>query len=405
MQRRSSRLWNPTKARESNLATVKIYFPYGYHYAQGDGWSVVCSEDGQEGPLTELVRRTLGRLLGFDLLHVWRNRDGLRSADVVWTHTEREHLAALLILRLSRSPSPKLLAQCVWLFDNWGNLPTVKRALYRHLLSYADIITTQSPEDLSVARTLFPTHRTACVLSGGAVEWMSKPRDEPIHRPARLAALGNDVHRDWITLVRAFGGRHEYELAIATRQLTQRQLRNASNLRLVEARTEADIRQLYQWADIVVVPLKHNRHASGITVTFEGTISGLPVVVTDTGGLRAYFSENEITYVPLNAPDAMRAAVDSLCADRVGRLAMVANAQRRMLTGELTKQGYAKRHRRLTEDLLQGHISSHTASAGREVSTAGRPARQVKIFVLLGHGFGANRWRERYESGLIPGLN
>lgn len=384
---------------------MNTYLPYGYHYAQGHGWSIVCSEDKQESAVAELIRRILGHVLGFDLLHAWRNRGALRSADVVWTHTEREHLAASLILSLSRPPAPQLLAQCVWLFDSWGNLSTAKRALYRYLLRYADIITTQSPEDLKVARTLFPTHPTACVLSGGAVEWMGQPREESIHHPVRLAALGNDMHRDWSTLLHAFGGRSEYELAIASRQLTQRRLHNAPNVRLAAAQTEADVRQLYQWADIVIVPLKHNRHASGITVIFEGTISGVPVVATDTGGLRAYFSEDEIAYVPLNSPDAMRGMVDSLCADRARSLAMVAKAQRRMLTGELTKQGYAKRHRKLTEDLLQRRDPSLAVARDREISAVGESTRQVKIFVLLGHGFGANRWRERYECGLIPGLN
>ena len=234
---------------------------------------------------------------------------------------------------------------------------------------------------------------------------MSQPREESIHHPVRIAALGNDMHRDWSTLLRAFGGRSEYELAIASRQLTQRRLRNAPNVRLVKAQTEADVRQLYQWADMVVVPLKHNRHASGITVIFEGTISSVPVVATDTGGLRAYFAEDEIAYVPLNAPDAMRDMVDSLCTDRARSLAMVARAQRRMLTGELTKQGYAKRHRKLTEDLLQRRDPSLAVARDRELSGTGESIHQVKIFVFLGHGFGANRWRERYESGLIPGLN
>jgi glycosyltransferase involved in cell wall biosynthesis len=234
---------------------------------------------------------------------------------------------------------------------------------------------------------------------------MSRPREEPIHYPVRLAALGNDMHRDWSTLLRAFAGRSEYELAIASRQLTQWRLRNAPNVRLVKAQTEADVRQLYQWADIVVVPLKHNRHASGITVIFEGIISGVPVVATDTGGLRAYFSDDEIAYVPLNAPDAMRGMVGSLCADRARSLAMVAKAQRRMLTAELTKQGYAKRHRKLTEDLLQQPDQPLATGHDQEDSAVRESSRQVKIFVLLGHGFGANRWRERYECGLIPGLN
>ncbi len=39
----------------------------------------------------------------------------------------------------------------------------------------------------------------------------------------------------------------------------------------------------------MVVPLKPNKHASGITVMEEAALHGLPMVVTDTGGLKAYF--------------------------------------------------------------------------------------------------------------------
>jgi glycosyltransferase involved in cell wall biosynthesis len=381
---------------------MNTYFPYGYHHAQRDGWSVACSHDAAESGLIELLRRGLAHTLGFDLIHAWRNRAELRSADVIWTHTEREHLAAALILSLSRRPAPKLIAQCVWLFDNWNRLSAPKRALYRYLMRVADIVTTQSPEDLKLARAVMPGHPTACVLSGGTIEWMTPPRDTPMHRPLRLAALGNDMHRDWETLLRAFGGQSQYEVAIASKKINPRQLRHAPNIRLVNAQTAAEVRHLYEWADLVVVPLKANHHASGITVLFEGIISGVPVIVTDTGGLRAYFSDNEAAYVRPNAPDEMRAMADSLSSHRERRLAMVARAQERMRTGELTKQGYAERYRQLTEHLLANHSA---ADQGPISPDSHEFPRQVKVFVLLGHGFGANRWRDRYERGLIPGLN
>jgi hypothetical protein len=381
---------------------MNTYFPYGYHHAQRDGWSIACSHDAAESGLIELLRRGLTHTLGFDLIHAWRNRAQLRSADVIWTHTEREHLAAALILSLSRRPAPKLIAQCVWLFDNWNKLSAPKRALYRHLLRVADVVTTQSPEDLKLAQAVMPGHPTACVLSGGTIEWMTPPRDAPMHQPLRLAALGNDMHRDWETLLRAFGGRNQYEVAIASRKLNPRHLRYAPNARLVNAQTAEQVRGLYEWADLVVVPLKANHHASGITVLFEGIISGVPVIVTDTGGLRAYFSDNEAAYVPLNVPDEMRAMADALSADRERRLAMVARAQERMRTGELTKQGYAERHRQLTERVLAAHAADEQVSFFPE---ARQFPQQVKVFVLLAHGFGVNRWRERYERGLIPGLN
>src|SRR6516162_1101962 len=67
-------------------------FAYGYYRASGDGWSVEYSQDRDEGRLTRLGRLALRKLLGFDLIHVCRNRRGIFEADVVWTHTEIEHL-------------------------------------------------------------------------------------------------------------------------------------------------------------------------------------------------------------------------------------------------------------------------------------------------------------------------
>ena len=69
--------------------------PYGYHHAAGKDCIVEYSEDANENRLTELARRGMRRLLGCDLVHAWRNRKALFAADVVWTHTELEHLAVL----------------------------------------------------------------------------------------------------------------------------------------------------------------------------------------------------------------------------------------------------------------------------------------------------------------------
>ena len=59
--------------------------------------------------------------------------------------------------------------------------------------------------------------------------------------------------------------------------------------------TAEEVRTLHQWADLVVVPLKPNLHASGLTVVFESISCGVPLICTDTGGLRAYFSQDELT--------------------------------------------------------------------------------------------------------------
>jgi glycosyltransferase involved in cell wall biosynthesis len=102
----------------------------------------------------------------------------------------------------------------------------------------------------------------------------------------------------------------------------------------------------------VIVSLKPNLHASGITVILESIILGVPVVCTDSGGLRAYFSSSEICYVPAYAPIAMRVAVEELAQADERRWDMEIRAQKRLLSASLTTQGFAERHRQLSEELL-----------------------------------------------------
>jgi glycosyltransferase involved in cell wall biosynthesis len=331
---------------------------YGYHRASGDGWSVEYSQDRDEGRLVRLGRVALRKLLGFDLIHVCRNRRGIFEADVVWTHTELENLGVLALFRLlGRRRRPKLVANCVWLFDRWPRLSRAKRCFYRALLQQASVVTTLSPENLKAARRLLPSVRCECLLWGTTSEEMTAPRKTLGCRAIRIASLGNDMHRDWPTLLAAFGNLDRYKVRIGSSHIDSKLLKGVHNVTAISLRTADEVRALYAWADLVVVPLKPNLHASGITVVFESVISGVPSICTDTGGLRAYFSESEVAYVPHSAPIAMRAAAEQLVADDEWRFNMVASAQRRLISAELTAQGFAIRNRRLSEDLLTSNYA------------------------------------------------
>ena len=84
------------------LPGINEVMPYGYHHGRDEGCIVTYSEDTPEGPFRRLVRLGLRKTLGFDMIHAWRNRDGLRDAHVIWTHTELESLAALAFLLMRR---------------------------------------------------------------------------------------------------------------------------------------------------------------------------------------------------------------------------------------------------------------------------------------------------------------
>ena len=302
--------------------------PYGYYHAAGKDCIVEYSEDANENRLTELARRGMRRLLGCDLVHAWRNRKALFAADVVWTHTELEHLAVLALWQCRRRQRrPRLIAQSVWLFDRWNCFSAPRRWLYRYLLSQADVLTVQSPENLKTARELFPQMRSEFIRFGVSSDAMVAPVQRAAHRPVRLVALGNDMHRDWETLIAAAEPWSGCRLRIGSKNIDRRLTDYAHNIEVIAPSSRSEIAELYAWADLAVVPLKPNLHASGITVILEAVLRGLPVVCTDTGGIRGYFSDEDVRYVPPQDPVALRRAFQELAEDDRMRFAMATHAQ------------------------------------------------------------------------------
>ncbi|MGA2409792.1 MAG: glycosyltransferase [Candidatus Binataceae bacterium] len=341
--------------------------PYGYYRANSDDWSVEYSQDREENALRRLSRRSLARLVGFDFIHTWGNRQQLMASDAVWTHTERECLAALLLLRIARPKDPpRIIAQCMWLADRWPRFSSLRQELYTRLLRRADIVITQSPAMLAKLYQILPEVPIECLLSGACISNMKPPVKRPAHNPVRIASVGSDMHRDWTTLIKAFGGIPSFDLRIASGKIPKS---HYSNIVIAKAAREDHIKCLYEWADVVVVPLKMNHHISGSTTIFEATVSGKPVVATDTGGLRAYFSDREICYVPISDPPGMRAAVERLANDSTLSFEMATAAQKRLLDAELTTEGCAQRHRELTERIL--HLPSLTSENSSRSSLSG----------------------------------
>jgi glycosyltransferase involved in cell wall biosynthesis len=331
---------------------VNDRLPYGYAWAQEDGCLIEYSEDRREDVLSRTLRLGVRLALGFDFVHAWRNRRGIRASEIVWTHTESQHLAVLLLLRgRARSRRPKIIAQSVWLFDVWPRLSPVKRWLFRMLMARADLLTVLSPENLQRARSLFPEQRSLMIPFGIRVDRMVPRARRGAHRPIHVLSLGNDRHRDWASLVAAARDWPKAEVRIVAPRLP-RGLACGPNVTLVHPKTNDELAALYEWADMVALPLTQNLHASGITVIEEATVFGVPVITTDTGGLRAYFSDEELRYVRPRDPVALREAIEALAADDAARWDMVERARRRIIDAGLTSRDFARRHAELSRELL-----------------------------------------------------
>src|ERR1019366_5982202 len=152
---------------EGRIIGINERLPYGYFRASDEGCAIVYSEDKIENWLERFFRRGIAYSVRVDIVHAWRNRTGIYDSEIVWTHTEQQYLAVLILFRIFFwKRRPKLIAQSVWLFDRWQSLSLVRRWLYTGLIAKADILTVLSPENLKVARSLFPHVRSELVLFG-----------------------------------------------------------------------------------------------------------------------------------------------------------------------------------------------------------------------------------------------
>ncbi|MEM5387315.1 glycosyltransferase family 4 protein [Paraburkholderia phymatum] len=331
---------------------------YGYHHAESAEFQLTYSQDAKESKPVRLVRRALKAMLGFDLIHTLRNSDAMLRSDVIWTHTEHEWLSVALMLlmhggRMKRERQPLLVAQSVWLLDKWPDYGLLRRRFYRKLIDRADLLTTHARDNAELCGQYFGRDATQVFYGLNVRDFpVQSPEQWQPHMPLRIAAIGNDRDRDWETLIRALGNDPRFTVRLATRRRIPRSLR-ALNVNVAPAAGLAKQRELYDWADVIVVPLRPNSHASGITVMLEAAAVGKPMVVTNVGGLQDYFSARAAAYVPPFEADALRDALISLAASPDEALQQVQLAARELASRDHTTQHYAQQHVRITRELLR----------------------------------------------------
>jgi glycosyltransferase involved in cell wall biosynthesis len=339
--------------KEGKVLGINEPLPYGYYRADAMGCRLTHSQDRQESAPTRFFRLGIRAVLGFDLIHAWRNFEAARNADVIWTHTESQFLAILLLLqRTPRPQRPKLIAQSIWLFDQWHTFSRLKKRLLSVLIRQADVLTVHTPANLAVARQLFPEVQSELVLFGIAADVKITPTLRPLKKPLNIVSLGNDRHRDWKLLIDAIAGQQDWTLKIASHKVNPSLLGDATNVDIVKLKTNDELFALYQWADLLVLAIKPNLHASGITVIQEAALQGVPVICSDTGGLRAYFSDDEVRFVPPQDTAALQNAIRDLANYPDVRLKLAQNAQARMGPRDLSSESFVRRHVEISRDLL-----------------------------------------------------
>ncbi|HEY1878290.1 MAG TPA: hypothetical protein VGG68_00005, partial [Caulobacteraceae bacterium] len=174
--------------------------PYGLHLARDLGYEIAFSRPAPTGWFSGLAYRILAKACGFDLLHAWRNRKALNDCDIIWTMSERDWLAAAALQRLGILKAIPMIANSIWLFDQWPRLGPLRRGIVRNLAQVPQVCAVHSAGSLAVARRVLPESvKPRLIPFGIALQTfqIEEPRSSaPVGRPLKILSIGNDRTRD-----------------------------------------------------------------------------------------------------------------------------------------------------------------------------------------------------------------
>lgn len=335
--------------------------PYGFHVAEQLGVRVLFSHDHPENAATRFLRRAAKRVLGFDALHLWRNRANVQRADVVWTMQESEWLALRFVGLFAPKLRRPVVGNTVWLFDRWEKLNPLLRRLYVRLSRGPGVLTVHSDRYLPLMRRVLPDARVELMYFGTSTEahpmhppTMGDRGAEPgAARPVRVLAAGNDRTRDWQTLLDAIGNDPAFEIELVCNWVdadTRARYRSVRPRDPMATHRLDAFKQLYRWADLVVVPMHENRF-SGITVALEAVANGKPLIASRTGGVTTYFGEDAVRYVDPANPAALREAARMSPAEALARAEAAQDTFRRR---DYSLTGLMGRYCTLSRTLVTG---------------------------------------------------
>lgn len=291
--------------------------PYGLEN-EPEGWRFEVARARFGSRLGVLAGKAIRRVTGFDLAHAWLNRRFLTSAEAVYCHSEVEYLGAAAVLLLTRNRSTCLLGQTIWLFHSYDTMPRWRRALLGRLLARVDVLVYNAEPNLEIGEALFPGQRHEYVPFGVSRVFAAPTA---VKKTWDVVSVGNDVSRDWPVLEAALG-----DLGLRARVATGEKVLKHVQAQVGRTESLQELRELYAAARCVVIAVRPNSHAGGITSLLEAAASATAVIATRAGGLDSYFDDDAVRFVPAGSAEELREAITELigdedeCAERGRRL-------------------------------------------------------------------------------------
>jgi glycosyltransferase involved in cell wall biosynthesis len=240
------------------------------------------------------------------------------------------------------------IAQSVWLWDLWPGLPGLRATFFRRLLRHheVEVVLSRVNRDASLKEA---PERTVVRVPFGTHFATPAAENAIAAAPPRVLVVGNDRHRDWGLLAEVTALVPEADFDIISLSEDARSRSWPANVEIRSA-LQSQVLAAYAASSLVALPLRENRHASGCTVAIEAISAGIPLIVSDAGGIDEYVSGADAELVPIGDPVAFAAALRSrLIAPQGDRVAPTTAADR-----GLSERDYIARLALLTHAALSG---------------------------------------------------
>ena len=210
--------------------------------------------------------------------------------------------------------------------SNW------RRWLVLKLAHQLDIVTISRPEQEAVQR-LLPNQQIGYLPFGVDCDFWF-PNEE--YRPAEeyVLAIGNDLNRDWETLVAAWCDEFPKLKIVTSLPVITNGNQNIEVIRgdwRSAVLSDESIRELYWGALFIVIPLRETIQPAGQSVCLQAMACGKAVIMSAISGLwNTDVMQNERNLLLTNPRDipALREVVSRLIADSFLRNKMVRNGRK-----------------------------------------------------------------------------
>ncbi len=257
-------------------------------------------------------------------------RARLAAADTI-VATTTGFAYALALLKAAGKLRARVVALAMGIFAD--TQPARQKALFGCLLRHIELVAL-SPAEAAFLRARLPGHaRISSIPFGVDIEFWTPGLAPPERKDPYIFAIGNDLQRDWATLVEAW-----------TPDLPKLKIVTGMPLPPLPANVEAirgnwhkgglsdeSVRELYRGAALVILPIKSTIQPSGQSACLQAMACARPVVISNFPGLwdvERLRDGQTCILVPTGDADKLSAAVRQALADPMRTQALGLRARR-----------------------------------------------------------------------------